>query len=480
MAKLDKKDILAPSSSRRPDRIEVLINAIKDGIPLELESGSKMMVFPLSSNKQQIIKLANLRNNPDSFSSIRLMGSDKHSYQINALKKTKMFGGGGGARGGADLTAITESGQAYVCSFVYNSGRKASQTDFSYEKLKPYAKYVNASISLDDVLEKTPIDWISSYIKVANKLFDDFKFPASKTIYAHRGSKFMNDIYKAKSDTLKKDKQSDNPQAPGSFDNNKWNPGDIWLSTLTSVPDLPTDSWSSLNQKIYELSSGSNRSLLSVSLKKVESSNAHLDEFNKPDEIKKRVSFGGFTISPERPTKGSIPFFSSIDMYMIIDGKKVQFRATSGNAQSPGWQGEIQGLSAAGGKIGGGNINFFLKEVYNETLFKDEGEIISKLNSTSFWQEFYGYYTELFPGGKFYSELNNKIGDTPVPFETFKQLALEKAKESQTYIPSKFINMKLLNIVIRGTSDQLNKFSSKMFLYALSNTDQSSYFVKVS
>jgi hypothetical protein len=57
----------------------------------------------------------------------------------------------------------------------------------------------------------------------------------------------------------------------GSVDKNKWNPGDIWMTTLgLSVNDLPqltTASWADLNKQIYDLAT-SNK-LLGVSLKKL-------------------------------------------------------------------------------------------------------------------------------------------------------------------------------------------------------------------
>ena len=51
-------------------------------------------------------------------------------------------------------------------------------------------------------------------------------------VYFHRGSKFMNNLYKAKKAAHDLDKKSEDKLAPGSFNNDKWNPGDIWLSTF--------------------------------------------------------------------------------------------------------------------------------------------------------------------------------------------------------------------------------------------------------
>ena len=74
-----------------------------------------------------------------------------------------------------------------------------------------------------------------------------FKSP----VYFHRDSDFMNKIYSYHKECLKI-----NPVL-GSFDKNKWNPGDIWMTTLgLSVNDLPqltTASWADLNKQIFDL-----------------------------------------------------------------------------------------------------------------------------------------------------------------------------------------------------------------------------------
>ena len=67
----------------------------------------------------------------------------------------------------------------------------------------------------------------------------------------------MDDIYKAKGKVMKTDMFS----APGSFSNDKWNPGDIWMSTL-NPSDMPLDNftsnWGELNDKVAELSGAKN------------------------------------------------------------------------------------------------------------------------------------------------------------------------------------------------------------------------------
>ena len=58
------------------------------------------------------------------------------------------------------------------------------------------------------------------------------------------------------SEVMKADLQkSDNVQAPGSFSNDKWNPGDIWMSTYGTTDYVLTnryETWSELNQQVLE------------------------------------------------------------------------------------------------------------------------------------------------------------------------------------------------------------------------------------
>ena len=53
-------------------------------------------------------------------------------------------------------------------------------------------------------------------------------------------------------------------------------------------------------------------------------------------------------------------------------------------------------------------------------------------------------------------------------------------KRNSGFISSKFLNMQLVDILESGTRKQRNELMTLIFLYASSNIDQSSYFIKVS
>lgn len=397
----------------------------------------------------------------------RILYAGTKQIKLSEIKKDKDMGGGGSGAG-SDLTAYTESGQCYVSSIVYNVlKRPIKWDDLTLDNLKKAAKFCDTgSTTLDDVIEKSTYEWVQSYIKTANITFTQKKMSGSP-VYFHRDSKFMNAIYAAKKKVHDKDKSSDEPQAPGTFSNDKWNPGDIWQTTLRDVPDLNTDSWGSLNNDIYKLAV--EKKLLGVSLKKI-GSTAHIEEYNKPKSAGQSYRYEGFRVTSKTDRGGAVPFFGSMDLYMTISGKEVQFRATSGEAS---WQGEIKGATAAGGKIGGGNVNFYLKKHTGKSLFNNsEKEVLAFTKTTGFWKEFYDLYT------KHFKEAN--ISGKPVSFDEFQAYANAQQKTSPGYLFSKYMNMKFIDIFLSANSKKQDEIVGDFFRYAASNTDQSSYFIKVS
>lgn len=381
---------------------------------------------------------------------------------LKEIKKDPDFGGGGSGAG-ADVTAIVECGQALVCSLVYNVlKRQIKWEDLTLEDLEKAMEYCELSDGLDAILERSPPEWVQSYVKSANILYKNYKMSGSP-VYFHRGSKFMNDVYASKKIVYDADKKSKNPQAPGSFSDDKWNPGDIWMTTLKKVPEISSDSWSSLNKDIYDLARA--KKLVGVSLKKV-GATAHIEEYNALSvKESKDYRYGGFRVSSATERGPLPPFFNSIDLYMTVGEKEIQFRATSGEAS---WQGEIKGATAAGGKIGGGNVNFYLKKYTGEGVFdREEKEVINFTKTKDFFKEFYRLYKKHFDG-------------TILSYEDFVINAKLKQKESAGYLFSKYINMKFIDIFLSANGPTRNKIATDFLRYAASNTDQSSFFVKIS
>jgi hypothetical protein len=436
---------------------------------------NKEAFFPITgsdaiskNNKKMLDMLNNIGIDGDKqqrakFSSLLFKTQDGRVYSMSKFKKTKEFGGGAGSGGGADITKYTESGQCYVCSLVFNILKAPIilPEDFSVENLQAAARFCDTGpVTLDSIMVNVGerYDWTISMIRTANFLFDQYGSKFKSPVYFHRDSPFMNKIYFYQKECLKK-----NP-VTGSFDRNKWNPGDIWMTTFgkspADLPELPTASWPDLNGEIYKLATEDE--LLGISLKKVEG-RADAEEFNKPNVDKKNYRYESYRLSAE--SKG---FFNSIDMYMKISGIEIQFRATQ---TTKSWQGEVKGGSAAGGKIGGGNINEYLKQSRKDKkgLWNNsEAEIFTFTKSPGFMESFFELYKKYYNG----QDKLNKLKD----FE-----AAAKAKDADSpgsFYFSKYMNLKFLDLFL--TSGKENELASDFMHYAKSETNESSYFIKVS
>jgi hypothetical protein len=70
------------------------------------------------------------------------------------------------------------------------------------------------------------------------------------------------------------------------------------------------------------------------------------------------------------------------------------------------------------------------------------------------------------------------MGSNKVSEADFKKMALDRAKETESFIVSKYMCMKMIDIIM-SKPQKLNDFATDVFLYGASNTDQSSYFLKV-
>jgi hypothetical protein len=407
----------------------------------------------------------------------KLSYGEGNTIPVTKLFKDPDFGGGAGSGGGADDTKYTESGQCYFTSLVFNVIKKElKQSDCTFENLQKAAQYVDATISLDDFWIKGPVNWNEedTYRRSANLIYKDYKSKFKTPVYCHRGSKFMDDIYKAKGKVMKTDMFS----APGSFSNDKWNPGDIWLSNLPPS-EQPLKSYLTLpelKQAVLEAAGEDGRTIqtkiLGVSLKKPGSSKkAVVEKYNTKDRSNYKdgsVSYDGFTYGK----KGD--FFSSNDIYLYMGGKDVQFRAFN---SSSSWQGNIIGSGALGGKIGGGNIDYYLKKAkiksisrssttWKETTASQIGDAQVKL-----MYELYKTYL---------SKQKSNIGKGYQMITTFESFKTAVKEKGNNFIFQKYMGMLLINAMESASKLKQNIVATEILRYAASNTNISSFFVKVS
>ena len=282
----------------------------------------------------------------------------------------------------------------------------------------------------------------------------------------------MDNIYKAKTECHNKDKKSDDPQAPGSFSHDKWNPGDIWMSTF-SITDKPLENFSSgwgiLNKKVAELAGaeapGDKTKLLGISLKKIgKTSAANIKYYKKPTAaIKKNYTYSGYKYGKTGD------FFASQDIYIETNSGEIQFRTFSGTTA---WQGEIKGTAAAAGKIGGGNVNFYAKQIFSKEFLPQAGEsqLFLEARKSDYPEKLYELYAKYNTG---------QIKKTTLlEYEDF--LNKFNTETNLNWKNSKIVCMKFLDVLESASQSKQNDFINLLYLYGSSDTEQSSYFIKIS
>ncbi|MBC8429920.1 MAG: hypothetical protein H8D92_00835 [Pelagibacteraceae bacterium] len=467
---------------------------------------------------------------------------------LSGIKKTKEFGSSKGSGGGADATAATESMGCYYAAYLFNSSVSKYDPNKSYgEELSQFftqnPKFVDAydkkkKLSFQDCWDfwvnklGEDAEWMDTFIATANKI----KLNASEftgDVYFHRGSPFMDSIYARKKKCEKHNKDliksgtatAELKESIASFSDDKWNPGDIWMSTVNPniMPYQPFSwqpkfmsknmqqhvcDWPSLQTAVYQ--SAISGETLGISLKKT-GKDASLQIFNSkdPEAKKDKIQYKGYRF-------GSGDFFNSADMYIEFNNGSMQYRAT---ASTSSWQGEVKGTKASGGKCGGGPTNY-----YSELYFDRSIDKTKKLESGT-WKEKKGKIT---PADKkkmheLYLKYNenqkvekNKIAPTVSIEKTLKnnpydslsndfkrsenknKLIYTSTKDSVSlndflilgdnfgknkaanFYFGKYMALVFVDTIESGTLEKRNQFATEVIRYAMSNIDNvSTYFWKI-
>ena len=461
-------------------RKQIVESKIKDKKPFIIgETESAPKVYGISLDKTKF---------PYILTYTKKLGNDAEgTYPVTKIFKDKDFGGGAGSGGGADDTKYTESCQCYFTSLAFNVIKGSlKKSDCTPENIAMAAEFVDArhkgkTISYSDIVDKGPESWVNedTYRRTANIIYDAYnkKF-VDRPVYCHRGSKFMDAIYDAKKSVMKTDTFS----APGSFSNDKWNPGDIWLSTL-GVEEKPlagTKTWAEINQKVLKLAGELDKkhyegqkktSLLGVSLKKLQPDKGGIDKYNtakrKHNVI---VKYKNFTFGKTGK------FFNSADIYFNFDVANVQLRSFNTTSS---WQGEIKGLAAAGGKIGGGNLNYYLEK----HALDDKGKGISigypddkgKYSKIDRWKETTSDKVDLLKMYNLYVSLSD-----PKNIVAIDEFTKQTKLKGNGFKFSKNMCVMFMSAFLSQKIDVRNKIATEVVRYAASNTDISSFFIKVS
>ena len=423
------KDATLPGGVKTP-RIEILIRKIQNDEALELNSGGTFIV----DNKEEVIN--QLEGKTRITSAITLIDKDGNKINTSDLKKTTEFGGGGGMRGGSDLTAKGESAQAIVNAIRYSLPGNITNEDVDDESIAD----VKSEVRVTDFegaseLLKTNPGWLTSSVSIANALASAYDGP----FIQNRGSEWVKNLEKAVIPYLKE---------AGISDINKWSPADIWMV----APDEMNISWpnslgeiNSLLLKKYD-----EGKIIGVSLKKA-GKDATLKIFNAPEKSTESYKFKGIDPRP-----------SAAKGYILFDNSSMEFRNFNGLSA---FQGEILGDKAAGGKVGYGIIRKALAD--NGVTLSPPNEIRDEVVNED---------------PKFKAKFEKLWKSTPglesVDFEKYYDDPKKTLNQNLTYRVSKYLALEVLNGI--NNSNNPDEIISDLLNYASSQTKDSAIFVKAS
>lgn len=480
MAAMTMGDYAKPAPSGGGIRLRILYEAINNREIIEVISGGMALIQTSADVLEDMKKVmdgklafaspdkTNKNNFVAKYSGKKILKQITKQGKKNVLtdilltniKKTTAFGSNKGSGGGADNTALFEGAACWVLAYRYSLNKAIDEeyqiTLADFEKVKAKVSTTKSMEEIHQFLLDNS-DWMKSSIKTANKLLfypsyvnDNFKF--------YRGTGIVNPI---SNHFRKVNKANGRPFS----DINKWSPADIWM-----YDDSITDTKIFTNEMTFQggynkvlLDLLKEKRLIGVSLKKV-SGEASVKAYNFTRHSLRLEEHKRFESIRSRSLYGSI------DIYLTGEGYKTQFRDTAGDGST--WQGEITGVTAKHGKVGGGVVNYLLESIYGtgNGIFDDYSDvkgIAAASKSGGLDQKLLTLAT------KRSAHVINERGGEVVDILLIKSMSTQ-------WKFSKYIGLKLCDVLMSGTLEERNEFTTKLYLYATSSSDDSAPFIKVS
>ena len=551
-------ELTKPNLVKNPKRAQLLLEKITNKSKFVLFDGEAEVLLEFVDGKTGTAAMAfaskRYADIPKGKFLVVIDGKEKTEFStligLSGIKKTKEFGSSKGSGGGADATASTETMQCYYAAYLLNnSDLNLLDPNNSYaeeltqffasrpELVEGYDK--KKQLSFQDCWDfwvvklKEDAEWMDTFIATANKIKINATNFTKRPVYFHRGSPFMDSIYARKKKCEKHNKDliksgtppSELKESIASFSDDKWNPGDIWMSTINpnagpyqpfswQPPVVSEDmqqhvcDWPSLQTAVYQ--SAMSGETLGISLKK-SGKDASFRAFNSkdPEARKDKITYSGYRF-------GSGDFFNSADMYIEFNNGSMQYRAT---ASTSSWQGEIKGTKASGGKCGGGPTNYYCELYFGRSIDSD-----SKLASGT-WREKKGKISvadkeKMYELYLQYNE-NQKVDKKKIaptvsiaktlknnPYDSLSDNFIKTENKNKFMYTSKTMNVSLNDFLILGDNFGKNKaanfyfgkymalvfvdiiqsnspvkrnqFATEVIRYAMSNIDNvSTYFWKI-
>ena len=299
---------------------------------------------------------------------------------------------------------------------------------------------------IQSIINDLPDDWINSSISGANALFRVFRGKGNFTF--HRGSGQVSLIESAFNRINKQEKAFGNL--------NKWSPADIYMiSNNANLGEIGNEkSLRGLHAAMYEMIK--NNQVIGVSLKKIYGI-GRISKKNFPADTKvNKAKFYGTTSN-----------IDSMDGYIqwgSLNNEKIQFRSFGGETSLTGWQGEIKGASANQGKISLGPINFILRR-YGLTEIPSSAESASLATKNTI--EHCMNISQLM--------VSNGI----ISAQQIENTANLIQKKSNKYRYSKYLVMKLFQVINSISGEIRDNVVQDFYLYASSQATYSAPYYKL-
>jgi len=446
-----KKDASGGPNKGRA-RTEILAAKIKNSEPLTLKTGEEFLVTDIES------ALASIEQFKRDGKSFKLIGKNKE-ISSSQIKKTEDFGGGSGAGGGTINTAYREAAQCVWTQALLEKGSAKTHEDISVNDLtKAFnSKYVSLNIN------KTPLEnildigdaWNKSSFLTAQFIINDLKLKKNQMVF-HHDDDFMNKIYSLKTKAFNND-------GLANMTNDKWNPGDIWLSTPDfNLDSLDISSIEALNNSILEVGGYTNKSiqLIGISLKAIKNAVTKVVMNVNPASTPKYKFVAG-KISSNKGT-----WDSSKQSYLYFKQGESNFKADiRTNSALSTHKVELIVKGARGGGAGWGELMNLSKEVYKKTLpsnieIRDFAEKIVSGNSAAVEK---------------FIELLQSIDSNISAAEIKRKLKQhDDDLKALVWIHSKLGGLYIIQLFVTGTQKQADRFISGIINYGSSQSSNSS------
>ena len=449
-------------------RVQVLLDAIKNQTPLETTKGKVTLNWISDADRISaesgdfITAFKKGRGHKSVF-----VTDAGDNIKLTDILKTAAFGGGRGSGGGAEQTGLMECAQCIYAAAIFKGAKLSEGGELDASEWGTYSSSFDVDYALDSIEDGFTQAWMDSSILIGNELKKNLK----GTNYTwHRGSAFVKEIEN-------KFKELNKAEKPKPFsDINKWTPADIWAVKNGVTFDF--NQFSTLGEYTNELKQlYDSQDLVGISLK-FASGSVTTEEKNTTGFIRRPVAYKGYV--------GQSDFFKSKDVYLKASSGEMQLR-TFGDP----WQGQITGLMAGGGKIGGGNIDYYFEQIYKQNIYPTGGEKAMKGVVQSYTddlkKDFWKLYhlcvfgetppkvSPIISQGQWITQSKTSANNPTDEQEFYKLL---DAKDGN-WRYSKYMCLKTLEILLSGSEAKRNEFITQIWLYAASNTNQSSFFIKI-